>query len=57
MFKEDKLNSDKKFASILKEYDEKLLKEKEIILENVDKQIKDLTNQVIIYNLFVSGIF
>lgn len=52
LFKEDKLNTDKKFASILKEYDEKLLKEKEIILDNVEKQIKDLTNQVINFKWF-----
>lgn len=46
MHKEDKLNTDKKFENVLNEFNEKIRKEKEIILMNVENQIKSLGEQV-----------
>lgn len=46
MIQTEKQNSDKKLESILVEFNEKLTKEKEIVLSNVDGHIKSLLEQV-----------
>lgn len=51
-FYTDKLNTDKKLETILSEFNEKMLKEKELILNNVESQVKQLTEQVILDFLF-----
>ncbi|CAF0876579.1 unnamed protein product [Brachionus calyciflorus] len=45
IYREDKINTDKKLETILRDFNEKILSEKEIILENVESQIKKLTEE------------
>jgi hypothetical protein len=45
-YKAEKLSADQRFEDVLNEFNEKIRKEKEIVLENVENEIKSLTEQV-----------
>lgn len=49
----DKINSEKKLESILTEFNERMSKEKEIVVSNIDTQLKSLLEQVLI--IFLSS--
>ena len=51
-YKAEKFNADQRFEEVLNEFNEKIRKEKEIVLENVEHELKSLTEQVMMHSFF-----
>ncbi len=47
MIQTEKFNANKQFESLLAEFNDKLIKEKAIVINDVDSRVKSLLDQVI----------